>query len=318
MEIKKLFIFTEGGGKLGYGHLSRCSAIYEEAENLGYKVEFIVNGDKEVEEFLDNKNLTLVDWRNSLYLKKMLKDNDFAVIDSYLAKDDIYNLISILVKKVIYIDDNKRVDYPKGIVVNPSISCKNLDYPKKIETKYNFGVDYVILRKDFLNVEKKEINSINDIMITFGGSDITNATPKVLELLEEKYSEIRKHVVIAKGFKNIDEIKMRCDKNTILYYNLSAKKMKELMYRCDFAIVAAGQTIYEMIRVHLPFIPIKVVENQENNIRGLIKIGIIEKEIGIDEIIENINIQLERFKNLDGNIIDGKGASRIIELLEGE
>jgi spore coat polysaccharide biosynthesis predicted glycosyltransferase SpsG len=44
----------------------------------------------------------------------------------------------------------------------------------------------------------------------------------------------------------------------------------ELMVKSDLAITAAGQTIYELLATQTPFIPIKVIENQENNVNGFI------------------------------------------------
>lgn len=57
-------------------------------------------------------------------------------MNSYVADPDIYHFISARSKKSLFIDDNKRIDYPKGIVVNPSIYGKGLNYPKNPEIDY--------------------------------------------------------------------------------------------------------------------------------------------------------------------------------------
>jgi len=61
------------------------------------------------------------------------------------------------VKLAVYIDDNKRLDYPKGVVVNGSIHAKELNYSKKNGVKYLLGPKYIPLRKDFWEVPEKEI-----------------------------------------------------------------------------------------------------------------------------------------------------------------
>lgn len=300
----KMYILTEGGHKVGYGHITRCSALYEELEKREYDVTFVINGDDEVSSVLGDKKFILKDWRDKNYLSNLLYEKDCVIIDSYLANEDIYEYIAYRVKKALYIDDNMRINYPKGIVCNPSIYGKELKYPFKEDMKYLLGIDYVILRKEFINIpEKKFKDKIEDILITFGGSDITNITPKILKELRKNYSQVNKHVIIGKGFINLEEIKNISDEKTFFYYNLDAEEMKNLMLKCDFAISAAGQTIYELLRVGIPFIPIQVADNQENNIKGLEKIGIINQDI--DEISKLLVPQ--------DVIIDGKGVERIID-----
>ncbi|BDU51153.1 UDP-2,4-diacetamido-2,4,6-trideoxy-beta-L-altropyranose hydrolase [Haliovirga abyssi] len=312
----KFYIFTEGGTEIGYGHITRCSALYEEIEKRGYEVEFIINGDEEVLDIIKNKKIRLIDWRDENYLSNLLHKNDYVIIDSYLADKEIYKFISNKVGKILYIDDNQRIEYPKGIVVNPSIYGKELNYPEKERIRYLLGANYVILRKEFLNIpimknhkdnkdNKDNKEKIEDILITFGGSDIKNITPKILKLLAKNDLKLKKHIVIGKGYKNIAQIKKEADNNTNFYYNLNAEEMKNLMLKCDFAISAAGQTIYELLRIGIPFVAIKVADNQENNIKGLSKLGIN----CFDEFtIEKLKLYYFKIPK----IIDGKGVNRII------
>lgn len=311
----KVYILTEGGHKVGYGHITRCSALYEELEKRECDVTFIINGDEEISSVLDNKKFVLKDWRDKDYLSNLLCEKDYVIIDSYLASEGIYEYIANKVKKSLYIDDNMRINYPKGIVCNPSIYGKELIYPQQEDVKYLLGIDYVILRKEFINVPEKKFNSkIKDILVTFGGSDITNTTPKVLKELRENYSQANKHVIIGKGFNNLEEIKNIADGKTFFYYNLNAEEMKNLMLKCDFAISAAGQTIYELLRVGIPFIPIQVADNQENNIKGLEKIGIITlNELKIEELEVYLNLRKQEKRNVSE--IDGKGSIKIINNL---
>lgn len=313
----KVYILTEGGHKVGYGHITRCSALYEELEKREYDVTFVINGDEEVSSVLDSKKFVLKDWRDKDYLSNLLYEKDCAIIDSYLANKDIYEYIAYRVKKALYIDDNMRINYPKGIVCNPSIYGKELKYPFKEDMKYLLGIDYVILRKEFINIpEKKFKDKIEDILITFGGSDITNMTPKILKELRKNYSQVNKHVIIGKGFNNLEEIKNISDEKTFFYYSLDAEEMKNLMLKCDFAISAAGQTIYELLRVGILFIPIQVADNQENNIRGLEKIGI--KALDENRITELQYFFDKALKEKEYKVtIDGQGSLKIINSLLG-
>ena len=175
---------------------------------------------------------------------------------------------------------------------------------------------------------KKLRKKIESIMITLGGDDARNTTPKILELLTNNYPKLNKRVVVAKAFNNanIKEIEKLKDNRTELIYNPNAEKMKRIMLESDIAISAGGQTIYELARVGLPTIAIAVAENQLNNIRRWQRLGFIEYA-GRWEDKETLNNVKKRLKLLENNnlkekmakagrvLIDGKGPTLVVEEL---
>ena len=86
------------------------------------------------------------------------------------------------------------------------------------------------LNKEFWEVPEKKIKEkIESIMVTFGGEDAKNMTPKILEFSNQKYPNLIKNVIIGRAFQNIDDIKKCAEKNTNLIYYPDAEKMKEVM-----------------------------------------------------------------------------------------
>ena len=322
----KVFIITEGGKNMGFGHIARCLSLYQTFEERGIKPKFIVNGDSNIECLLNGTNYQLLNWIEKRgKLLELIKGADIAIIDSYLADISVYNTLSELVKLSVYIDDNKRLNYPKGIVLNGNIHAEKLKYPKKDKITYLLGTKYTPLRKEFWEVPEKKIKEkIESIMVTFGGDDAKNMTPKILAFLKDKYPNLIKNVIIGRSFQNIDEIKKCADKNTNLSYYPDAEKMKEIMLESDIAISAGGQTLYELARVGVPTIGICIAENQLGNVKGWEKIGFLEyvgwyNEDSILEKIENSTKYLvdqgtrkNKFK-IARRILDGKGSSRIID-----
>ena len=57
-------IFTEGGSKVGFGHLSRCLAIYDGLVQHNHQVSLHIRGDESVLKVIDNREY---------YLKKLVK-----------------------------------------------------------------------------------------------------------------------------------------------------------------------------------------------------------------------------------------------------
>ena len=117
----KVLIVTEAKRDTGLGHLTRCAALYYAFRRKGVVPEYIVNGDSSSRGLLTVRKYKVFNWlKNKQRLFDEIKGADIAVMDSYLADIDLYKKISGLVKTPVYLDDEKRLDYPGGIVVNPA------------------------------------------------------------------------------------------------------------------------------------------------------------------------------------------------------
>jgi len=320
-EDMKVFIITEGTKSTGFGHITRCLSLYQAFQERGTSPEFIINGDNNIEILLKDVNYLTFNWLNEKSkLSEKVKDADIAIIDSYLADISVYNTLFELVKLSVYIDDNKRLSYPKGIVVNGGIYAEELNYPHKNGVTYLLGPRYTPLRKEFWEVPEKKIKEkIESIMITFGGDDAKNMTPKVLAFLNDEYPNLIKNVIIGRAFQKIDNIKKCAYKNTNLIYYPDAEKMKEIMLESDIAVSACGQTLNELASVGAPTIGVCIAENQLGNVKGWKKIGFLEYagRYNKGNILERIKNEIEHLKDtkerknkfkIARKFIDGKGA----------
>ena len=315
-------ILTEGGKDFGFGHVARCSSIYQAFKKRDILPQFIINGDESVKSILDNIDFKIDNWLEDI---SFLKSSDIVVIDSYLADYEIYVEISKKVSLAVYLDDNKRLDYPNGIVVNGLINASSLNYPQNNEIKYLLGSKYTPLRADFWNVSKLEINdNVKNILITMGGNDLRNLTPKILGLLNDKFPKIEKKVIIADSFENISEIEALKNDFSELIYSPNSNEMLNAMSDVDLAISASGQTLYELACIGVPTIAIGIIENQKDNIKNWSETGFIEyagcwcDENLLNNIFDKIdylqdkNIRFSKH-SLGINAIDGKGSLRIVK-----
>lgn len=328
MDEMKVFILTEGGRNIGFGHITRCTALYQAFEERGIISKFIANGDDSVIDLLYSKDYEIFDWIDEKErLLELIQNVDITIVDSYLADIEIYKTISECVKIPVYLDDNKRLDYPKGIVVNGAIYAEELNYPVKKGVTYLLGSEYMPLRKEFWNVPEKEIKeNIESVMITFGGDDVRNMTPGVLRLLKNNFPELIKNVVIGKGFKNIREIeKLKDDKTNLIYYP-GAEEMKNIMLESDIAISAAGQTFYELAVTGTPSIAVKIAENQSNNIDEWKKKGLLIDKISFNDtkLMLKLNNQIQKLhsipirkklSNIGKENADVQGARRTVDII---
>lgn len=308
-----IYILTEGGSNIGLGHISRCSSIYQAFKERGYDPKFIVNTDENV----NNEDYIVSNWIED---NEFLENTDIVIIDSYLADKTLIDEFASKVPLMVFLDDNKRINYPKGIVVNGTVLASNLNYPLKSSLSYLIGSEYIPLREEFWQSKNISIGEeIETVLVTLGGNDLRNLTPKILKLLSEKFPDLNKKVVVGNSFSNKERIEKEADDKTELIYCPDASGMLNAMLSSDIAISASGQTLYELACTGVPTIAIGVIDNQINNIRNWQEQGFIHyagcwnNPNLLDNIVErmkNINRGESHFKGMSA--VDGQGSRRIV------
>ncbi|NLJ17762.1 bifunctional UDP-2,4-diacetamido-2,4,6-trideoxy-beta-L-altropyranose hydrolase/GNAT family N-acetyltransferase [Globicatella sulfidifaciens] len=322
----KIKIFTEGGKNIGYGHLSRCIALYDEIQNRRNEVELIIQGDLEDIGLLKNKDFRNENWISIEYLNKTLTNEDYVIVDSYKAQKEHYEKISSKSRKALYIDDIGRLQYPKGIIVNPALDTGVIDYSYSTNERALTGSKYVILRSSFSGIERSIIrDTVGKVLVVMGGTDVRDITTSIIENICDQNQDIIFDIVInATQYERISSVNKL--KNINYYMNLSAKEMCQIMLSSDLAISAAGQTIYELIATQTPFIAVQVAENQQNNVDSLMEHISSQIVLRYDEnnfidklkekFLEVITYDYRKriTKEMKG-IIDGYGITRIVDAL---
>lgn len=309
---------------MGFGHIARCIALYQAFEEKCVRPHLIVNADKITGKLLAGKRHRRLNWvkrKNEVF--RAIKGADICIVDSYLADKMFYANIARLARIPVYIDDNIRHSYPPGVVVNGSIHAEEMRYPNRAGATYLLGSKYAPIRKEFWSIPAKESKeNIESIMVTFGGNDDRNMTPKILQMLTDHYPKLVKNIVIGKGFKNTKLVQNIKDERTNLMYYPDADGMKKAMLKSDMAISAGGQTLYELARVGVPTIAVLTAYNQLNNARGWFRAGFIGSVIEPSEktMIRSLLSGIEKLKDVKLRIkrsaigkrfVDGCGSRRI-------
>ena len=319
----KIFIITEGGRNIGFGHVARCVSLAQAFLERGISSEFILNGDKSLSGLLKGRKYTFFNWvKDKKKLFSLIKGAEVAIVDSYLAGEGIYKRIAELADLPVFVDDNKRLNYPKGLLINGSIYAQNINYPTRKGLTYLLGSQYALLRKEFWDTPRRKVkNSIGTIMVTFGGDDEMGLTPRVTEFLNKNYPDMVKNIVIGKGFQNTEGLERLLAGRVNFIYSPDAARMKSTMLEADIAICAAGQTLYELARTGTPAIATSVARNQLKNAKGFERAGLINyigscadrsflvKLKNAIKKFESVNIRRNRSKR-GQECIDGKGALR--------
>jgi len=323
--MKVLFI-TEGGKQYGLGHITRCLSISQAFSKYHIDTSFIVKGDSFIENLLPKAKCVFFDWqKNTKKLTKIISHYKVVILDTLTAPLKVVQIIENNTQYPVFIDDYRKLNYHKGLIIDWTIGSKLLK--KWIEVECLIGSKYVSLRKEFWNTRTVSIRkSVKRILLTFGGSDNRNITMKIVDHLNTKYPKLHKYVIIGKGFAHTKKIKKYICKNVTLLHSLNSAEMKRVILKSDIAICAGGQTTYELARLGLPSIIIKTEENQDYDIDGWKKIGFISEALSWDDpkLFININKKIDLYRSekvrlkvsrIGKNNVDGKGAVRIAKYI---
>jgi spore coat polysaccharide biosynthesis predicted glycosyltransferase SpsG len=311
----RIIFRVDANGKVGMGHLMRCIALSEGIrKKVNCKITFLA------------KNSDIVIEKVSKYgynLETRLPKEFVDIVVTDVPGIDQYYLLKLKekTKLLVSIDDSTRTQFPADIVVRGSIVPELRSCKRDSQSQFLLGPNFMILSKEFqkFNKRKKKINSrVKSILITMGGSDINNLTPKIMAALDE-LSNITKIVVVGPVFKHID--KLRLNKNYNLKYDVS--NMAELMFSSDIAIAGGGMTLYELVSVGTPGIILcqtkyQLLEANYFEKRGIVtNLGLgqtVTKEV-IMSAVETLLKDTEKRGKMSSTgkkVIDGKGLDRVV------
>lgn len=300
MNNLKVAFFTEAGSKRGLGHLIRCNTIHSKFKSLGADSFFFLDSDIDFNYKFDD--IHYFKWEefkiNGLY--------DIIFIDSYEADIDIYNTIAQSCKIAVYLDDYKRLPYPKGIILNFSPDADERFYKEKDKMHtYLLGLEHIPIRDEFLDLSPTKQEQI---FIMLGGSDTANLSIKICESLQN--TPMQKVIVT----NNEDDIAtLNSLNNTKVLFKPSDKELIAAMGNSSMAISTASMTLYELAFLRIPTIIISVANNQEIGAEALVDHGLANKSLSIKNSnwLDDLQVSITNLNSITSTI-DGQGTQRIV------
>lgn len=331
----RVAVKADGGANIGMGHIQRCLALSSQLKKNGAEILFISKKDETIKKKIKQEGFEVIVLKGNIDLKEDLKGTinaikthraDIVITDSYAINEHYLAEIKRIVPLLVSIDDLARISFPSDIVVNQNIYAKDLNYHSSTgRTKFLLGPKYALLRKEFSNPGKRKVNEkVKNILITLGGADFFNLTPKVLKVLDRISHDFKITVVVGSFFKNIAEIEKTAkeiDKKVELIYD--SHEMSKVMLTSDLAVTGGGTTLYELAATGTPALAFCLAENQWKNMKTMSEYGTVvnlgqgskltEKKLykKIDSLIKNSKLR-ENMSELGQQLVDGKGIQRAI------
>jgi UDP-2,4-diacetamido-2,4,6-trideoxy-beta-L-altropyranose hydrolase len=252
---------------------------------------------------------------------------DWVAIDGDHFGSDFLETVCAAGFRVLLIDDfANRKSFPAHLIVNPNLDEDVAPYRKLgASAKILMGPSYLLLRREFRQaMEKREPRQTgNRILVTLGGSDPEDLSPKIANALAH-CSGLEVTVIAGAGCSNADELRKLHTGNLRVVFN--PPDMVRLMQDSDHAIISAGGTLWELLSMGCAVLSYSRNTLQTSVVQTLSHQGMVvdlgetchfdpaRLRASVQGLVESPAAR-ERMANLGRTLVDGMGATRIVEAM---
>jgi len=338
---KSIFFRTDASPEVGTGHVMRCLALAKTLRKHGAKVAFICRATegnlnawlKETHDFTvwaiepdeDDAESTLA------ILEAQESKPDWLVVDHYGIDETWEKQVRPAVVEIAVIDDlaNRKHDCEVLIDQNYHPDLDRYHPLTPLHCAWLLGTGFALLRDEFAVARKHALPrgfTLRNILVSFGGSDPTNETEKVLKALSKIVADPAApefSATIILGMLN-PHAKVLTEQYAHPRFTFlqAVDNMAELLSRADLVIGAGGTSSWERCCVGASAMVIGIAENQVALSQHLYDTGGIEylgyhNAVDVDKIEAAVRVILKhtekvhRMSLISWQLVDGRGTERI-------
>ena len=311
----KVIFRVDASLEMGIGHVMRCLTLANELKQQNHEIIFICRE-------LTGNHILLIKYpvlvlpkndnfqSDGLYLnwlgvtqeqdaeqtiKVIPKNIDLLIVDSYALDEIWHKQLKPYTKKIMVIDDLADRQFDCNVLLNQNLGTQIEDYKDKVlnNCELLLGCDYALLRPEFPNlrekalIKRKNTKVIKNILISMGGSDITN---KTYDILQEVSDDLNIVVILGGISPHNKIIKNYAKSKKNVKVVVDADNISSLMFDADLAIGAGGSTSWERCCLGLPTLLYVLAENQRKIAGNL-------EELGAVKIVDNLKVNLQNILN---------------------
>ena len=311
----KVVFRVDASLQMGTGHVMRCLTLANELKQQNHEIIFICRE-------LTGNHILLIKYpvlvlpkndnfqSDGLYLnwlgvtqeqdaeqtiKVIPKNIDLLIVDSYALDEIWHKQLKPYTKKIMVIDDLADRQFDCNVLLNQNLGTQIEDYKDKVlnNCELLLGCDYALLRPEFPNlrekalIKRKNTKVIKNILISMGGSDITN---KTYDILQEVSDDLNIVVILGGISPHNKMIKNYAKSRKNVKVVVDADNISRLMFDADLAIGAGGSTSWERCCLGLPTLLYVLAENQRKIAGNL-------EQLGAVKIVDNLKVNLQNILN---------------------
>lgn len=323
MAVKQVFFRVDGDAKIGLGHLVRCIALAQMLQS-SFSITFI---SKKIPQGIVNQlkhlGIDLQQIKEEGDFLNYLTGNEIVVIDHYGLGTEYQRELKAKKSKLVCIDDVHDKTFFADLIINHAPGVKSTDYSAQAYTRFALGLDYVLLRPEFLKRAETAPNRkyIETAFICFGGSDPKNITQVVIDILkvDNRFKEIIVVIGTSYDYTKTLKLSIKQDDRFKIYHAVNADEMCDLILLAQLAIVPASGILQEAISLNTKIISGMYVDNQKFIFENYRQINAFESagDFQPDKIVSAINRCFQNQVHFTGQrLIDGKSGKRLLDIFK--
>lgn len=234
-------------------------------------------------------------------------------------------LASENIKVAVFDDTNAFKPLFCDLIINALPFANALGYDKSAQqAEQLLGLDYSVIRKEFLNENTMPFKDRSKLLINFGGSDVANLTLSIVtQLIEMKVVESTKDIIVITGgaYCYCDEMNQLSELLGFQHRH-NCTNMATILSQCKLAICAPGSIVYELAYCGVPSLFLTVADNQLLSAQAHQQIGWCQvedglKQQGIARVLQRFtslwsnDVMLHAMSDIASDLVDGEGVKRI-------
>ena len=253
----------------------------------------------------------------------------WAVIDGYAFDDTYVQALRSGGCRVLFIDDLQSLPaYSGDVVLNQNAGAECRSYPLA-HGRSLLGPRYALLRRDVLEARREIVaheDKVRRVVVTMGGSDPSNATESVIDVLRRADLDAEIAIVIGPANPETERIIAAARDLRDARVLIDPPDFPRLLAGCDLAISAGGTTALELAYLGVPAALVITAENQRSGAETLADAGAARlisfaRTDSSQAAAELVSVAddagaRERMARTGRLLVDGRGSHRVVQWLE--
>ena len=297
---------VDASAQIGSGHVMRCLTLAKRYRREGHTVSFVMRAlSSNLITFVEEAGFSVYslpyvksrqmltgylawltvaqeqDAQETTAVLRTMGQVDRLVVDHYALDAAWETVCRPYAREIMAIDDlaNRRHDVDilldQNFYENASARYMGLvpDHCRLL-----LGPQHALLRDEFYEIKpRRRDGSLRNILVFYGGSDLTDETTKALRALQSlNLSDTEIHVVVGAGNPQKERVRQFCVGMPRVRYHCQVENMAELMSVADLALGAGGTSMWERLALELPAIVTAIADNQLDSCGNCAAAGLID------------------------------------------
>jgi len=287
---ERLAVFrVDASTDMGTGHVVRCLTLADALSEAGWRCAFACRpGTVEAVPSLTSADHFLLELDGAeaaepqILARRWPHGVELLVVDHYGLDAAFTRACRPWARRILVVDDLAERRHDCEILLDQTLGRSEGDYRHLVpgSCRLLLGPQYALLRPQFAAARREALarraaaKPVRRILVSFGGTDPSDATSLALRALAESRLDVEVDVVLGRAAAHlaaVSALAARLPQRTAVHVGVA--DMAALMRDGDLAIAAAGTSAWERCCLGLASIVIPVAGNQQANAAALTAAG---------------------------------------------